>query len=59
MFGAQQVGQYPYWFGYSLPHSLHVITNFSPHLIQFLYSFGFNVQQFWHAQLLDKQESLH
>ena len=27
--------------------------------MQFLYSFGFNVQQFWHTQLLDKQESLH
>ncbi|MBO4516291.1 hypothetical protein J5751_02420 [bacterium] len=25
---------------------------------QFVYSFGFNVQHFWHTELLDKQESL-
>lgn len=59
MFGAQQVGQYQYSLGYSFEHSLQFVVIFSPHLIQFLYSFGFNVQQFWHVQLLDKHESLH
>ena len=27
--------------------------------MQFLYSFGFNVQQFWHIELFDRHESLH
>ena len=27
--------------------------------MQFLYSLGFNVQQFWQIELFDKQESLH
>ena len=45
-------------YGYSLSHSLHFVFIFSPHLMQFVYSFGFNVQQFWHTQLFDRQESL-
>ena len=45
-------------YGYSLLHSLHFVFIFSPHLMQFVYSFGFNVQQFWHTQLFDRQESL-
>ncbi len=48
-----------YSFGYSVLHSLHCIVSLSPHFIQFLYSFGFNVQQLWQRQLFDKQESLH